>query len=360
MSGSGLRPRYASGLARSIAWLTTVACLTAGMPVLGDVQTTYRHFAVYAAGSSPCFEEWALGVADDLEVQRWLGQLPEPKRQPNLVFAAARWHGLTAPAPYVDLREALLGDTGRIRATILERATQTNDVGRLATLLPAVASVPGHGPVGLLEVGASAGLCLYPDRWSYSWTTNHATVTAGSAAPTLRADVSGPAPLPHEVPEVAWRSGIDLNPLDAADPETCRWLLTLVWPEHEDRRARLEQALDIARREPPDLRRGDLLRVLPALTAEALAALPADGRLIVFHSAVIAYLDVPARAQFAALMRDLLTHPRLHWVSNERPRALPAVTASGPEPPPGRYVLGVDGQAVGHTHQHGRSLHWWG
>lgn len=34
--------------------------------------------------------------------------------------------------------------------------------------------------------------------------------------------------------------------------------------------------------------------------------------------------------------------------------------ASGPEPPLGRYVLGVDGHAVGHTHQHGRSVHWWG
>lgn len=330
------------------------------MQVPHGVAETYRSFAVYAAGSSPCFAEWALGVAEDLEVQRWLATFPEPKRQPNLVFAAARWHGLAAPAPYDDLRGALLGDSGRIRATILERATQTNEVGRLATLLPAFASVSGGGPVGLLEVGASAGLCLHPDRWSYSWTTDHGTVSVGSAVPTLRADVSGPAPLPEEVPEVVWRAGIDLNPLDAADPDTCRWLLTLVWPEHEDRRERLEQALDLARREPTELRRGDLLRELPDLVAEALAALPDGGRLLVFHSAVIAYLDVPGRGRFAALMRELLTEPRLHWISNERPRALPDVTASGPEPPPGRYVLGVDGQAVGHTHQHGRSLHWWG
>ena len=329
------------------------------MQVLGDVQTTYRTFAVYAAGSSPCFEAWALGVAEDHEVQRWLSQLPEAKRQPNLVFAAARWHGLAAPAPYEDLRGALLGDTGRIRATILERATQTNEVGRLATLVPAFASVSGDGPVGLLEVGASAGLCLYPDRWSYTWTTDRGTVTAGSARPTLHADVSGPAPLPHDLLEVVWRGGIDLNPLDAGDPDTRRWLLMLVWPEHEDRRVRLEQAWETARREPPDLRRGDLLRELPGLVAEALTALPEEARLLVVDSAVIAYLDVPERERFAALMRDLLTEPRLHWISNERPRALPAVTATGPVPPPGRYVLGVDGRAVGHTHQHGRSLHWW-
>jgi hypothetical protein len=118
--------------------------------------------------------------------------------------------------------------------------------------------------------------------------------------------------------------------------------------------------LDITRHEPPDLRQGDLLQELPGLVAEALSALPDDGRLLVFHSAVITYLDVPGRELFAALMRDLLTDPRLHWISNERRGALPAVAATGPEPPPGRYVLGVDGQAVGHTHQHGRSLHWYG
>lgn len=334
-------------------------CLTACVPVLEDVQATYRHFAVYAAGNSPCFEQWALGVADDLEVLEWLSSLPEPQRQPNLVFAAARWHGLAAPAPYAGLRTALLGDTGRIRSTILERATQTNEVGRLATLVPAFASLPGDGPLGLLEVGASAGLCLYPDRWSYTWGTEDGTRTAGSTAPILHADVSGPAPLPHDVPHVAWRGGIDLNPLDAADPETRRWLLTLVWPEHEDRRARLEEALGIASRERPDLRQGALLDELPSLAAEALAVLPDDARLLVFHSAVITYLDVPGRERFVAIVQDLLTDRRVHWVSNERPSTFPAVTASGPPPPPGRYVLGVDGQAVGHTHQHGRSLHWW-
>jgi hypothetical protein len=329
------------------------------MQVLGDVQETYRKFAVYAAGNSACFEQWALGVAGDAEVQHWLAGLPEPKRQPNLVFAAARWHGLAAPAPYDDLRSALLGDDGRIRETVLHRATQTNEVGRLATIVPAFAGLAAGRPLGLLEVGASAGLCLFPDRWSYRWDTDAGPVTLTAPGPTLTADVSGPAPLPDRLPEVAWRGGIDLNPLDVTDPDTCRWLVTLVWPEHDDRRERLEQAFEIARREPPAIRRGDLLQELPGLVAEALAALPRDGVLVVFHSAVVAYLDRPQRQQLVALMCDLLADPRVHWVSNDRPGALPAVTGTAPEPPPGRYVLAVDGQAVGHTHQHGRSLHWW-
>ena len=78
------------------------------------------------------------------------------------MFAAARWHGLAAPAPYDALRAALLSDDGTIRATILARATQTNEAGRMATLLPAIALAAEGRPVALLEAGASAGLCLYP------------------------------------------------------------------------------------------------------------------------------------------------------------------------------------------------------
>lgn len=323
------------------------------------VAAQYATFAEEARGQSHCFVEWGRGVAGDDDVLAWIDELPGLKKQPNLVFAAARFHGVPAPGPYAGLRSALLDDDGTIRATIMGRSTQTNEVGRLATLVPAFASLAAYRPVGLLEAGASAGLCLFPDRWSYRWNTHAGPVALTAPGPTLAADISGPAPLPDQLPEVAWRGGIDLNPLDVTDPDTCRWLLTLVWPEHDDRREQLEQALEIARRDPPAIRRGDLLQELPGLVAEALAKLPKDGVLVVFHSAVIAYLDDPRRELFAALMRDLLTDPRVHWVSNDRPGALPAVTGTGPEPPPGRYVLAMDGQAVGHTQQHGRSLHWW-
>ena len=85
-------------------------------------------------------------------MQSWLASLPDAKQQPNLVFASARWHGVAAPAPYDDLRAALLSDDGTIRATILARATQTNEAGRMATLLPALA-LAAERPAG----GAARG-----------------------------------------------------------------------------------------------------------------------------------------------------------------------------------------------------------
>ena len=328
------------------------------MRLYGPINEKYEEFATYA-DDSPCYQAWAYGVAADGEVHRWLSSLPETKQQPNLVFAAARWHGLAAPAPYDALRTALLEDDGAIRATILARATQTNEAGRMATLLPAIALAAGGRPVALLEAGASAGLCLYPDRWGYRWSTDDGVRTAGPATPTLRCEVTGAAPLPDTVPTIAWRGGIDLNPLDVRSEDHMSWLLTLVWPEHDDRRSQLATAIEVARADPPDLRKGDLLETVPSLVEEARQAVGPEGAVVVFHSAVIAYLDNAARTQFAELIGDLVAAGRCHWVSNESPEVLPGVTATGPKPPAGQFVLGLDGRSLGHTHGHGRALHWW-
>ena len=45
---------------------------------------------------------------------------------------------------------------------MMVRSTQTNEAGRCAALLPVLALLPQ--PLALLEVGTSAGLCLFPDR----------------------------------------------------------------------------------------------------------------------------------------------------------------------------------------------------
>jgi hypothetical protein len=325
------------------------------MELFTDVARQYADFARYA-GDSPCFREWTEAVVEDDEVRAWIATLPPIKQQPNLVLAAARWHGVPAPGPYAGFRDALLGDDGTIRATILARATQTNEVGRLATLVPwfaALARREGDRPLALLEAGASAGLCLYPDRWSYSWRTEEATATAGSG-PTLPCKVSGPFTAPAAPPPVAWRGGIDLHPNDVTDADAMAWLENLVWPEQDVRRARLAAAVEIARADPPRLVAGDLLEVLADLVAEAAE----HGPVVVFHSAVIAYLEPPDRTRFQRLMTGLVDAGRCHWVSNEGPRVLPDVTATGPELPADHpaFVLGVDGRAVAWTHGHGATM----
>jgi len=332
------------------------------MELYTGVAEQYVDFARYAEASSPCLAEWSLAVADDGELKAWLAGLPRSKQQPNLVFAAARWHGVAAPGSYDAFRTALLEDSGAIRTTILERSTQTNEVGRLATLTPVFRRLQERGgrPLALLEVGASAGLCLYPDRFAYEWRTAHGLVElapdGAAREAVLTCDVSGDAPLPDRLPEVGWRRGIDLNPLDVRDDDAMRWLEYLVWPEEQERRERLAAAIGVARQDPPTLVTGDLLEELPALVETASTY----GDVVVFHSAVIAYLEPADRQRFQRLAAGLVADGACHWVSNEAPQVLPEVTATGPDVPEelATFVMGVDGRAVAWTHGHGRSMTW--
>jgi hypothetical protein len=319
------------------------------MLLYDDVIEEYRDFATYAAGDSPCFEEWALGVAEDDEVLAWLQTLPAIKRQPNLVFAAARWHGAPAPGPYAGLRQVLLDHEPDVRETVMSRATQTNEVGRLATLAPVLGLL--EGPLALIEVGASAGLCLFPDRYDYAWPPVGGL--RGSGGPLLTAEATGPLPVPTAHPEVAWRGGVDLNPLDVADADAMAWLENLVWPEQDERRERLRAAVEVARQDPPALVRGDLFDHLPALLEQAAP----HGTPVVLHSAVIAYLEQPDRDRFHDLMTGLVAEGRCRWISNEGRRVLPAVTGDL-DVPSGRFVTALDGVPVAWSHGHGHAVDW--
>ncbi|WP_426512046.1 DUF2332 domain-containing protein [Dactylosporangium sp. McL0621] len=310
----------------------------------------YRFFAnVMARGSSPLYERLALGVAGDAGMLEVLEGLPPEKRQPNLLFAAARLVAGT-PEGYRGLRDIVFGRRDEVVAVMLARRTQTNEPGRCAGLYPALAALPQ--PLALLEVGASAGLCLLADRYAYEYTGSDGSVTRGGAtdgAPVLRCRVDGPAPAvtPGAV-AVAWRAGIDLNPLDVTDEEDAHWLRALVWPEQRERRARLDAALELARRDPPRVVAGDLNERLDALVAEA----PAGATLVVLHTAVVDYVPEPARSAFAERVRALPGH----WLSQEMAHVFPAIAARLLEPPPRdevAYVLALDGRPLAFTAMHG-------
>jgi hypothetical protein len=130
----------------------------------------YRWFGrLEAHGRSALYAELAAGVADDELLLGLLQALPESKRQPNLLFGAVRFIG-GSDGGYRSWRSFVIAHWEQIREVILTRSTQTNEVGRCATVLPLLASL--RQPLALIEVGASAGLCLLPDRYSYRYTTS--------------------------------------------------------------------------------------------------------------------------------------------------------------------------------------------
>jgi hypothetical protein len=320
--------------------------------VSNRIAVSYRRFAeLEADGRSPLYAALARGVADDTAVLAFLEPLPAAKQQPNLLLAAVR-HLCGTPRDWAHFRTLLLDNADAVRALMLSRRTQTNEPARCATLLPVLARLPQ--PLALLEVGASAGLCLLPDHYSYCY-GSHCVAPASPSrmpVPLFACDASASTPLPEAVPHVVWRGGLDLNPIDLDSPDDVAWLETLVWPEQVERLARLRAAIAIARDVRPMVVQGDLLVDLPALAAQV----PKAATLVVFHSAVLGYVaDHAARLRFSETVRGL----GAVWISNEAPMVFPAIAAAVDRGDArGRFLLAVDGDPLAWTHSHGATIEW--
>ena len=155
-------------------------------------------------------------------------------------------------------------------------------------------------------------------------------------------------------PEVVWRRGIDLSPVDLGDPDAVRWLESCVWPDQPHRLARLRAAMAVARTDPPLVVPGDLLDQVGPVVAQA----PAGATVVVFHAAALVYLPPPDRRRFAALMAEL---PAV-WLSAEGAGVVPALAARlgrAPTPDPAVFLIGKGpSRLLALADPHGAWLRW--
>ena len=321
-----------------------------------ELKRIAEQYAVFASdearGSSEVYETLAVAVADSGDLLEFIATFPVEKRQPNLFLAAVR-HVCGIPRNADDLRQFVRTFGAQIREVMLSHTTQTNEPARCAVLLPLLAQLPQ--PLALLEVGASAGLCLLLDHYGYDYGNARIDPTvSGDGAPVFSCQVAGAVPIPKSSPRVAWRAGLDLNPLDVRSEPDAAWLETLVWPGQNERLARLHAAINVARRDPPKVVRGDLLTDLARLAATA----PSDATLVIFHTAVLGYvLPRSAREQFAATVKQI----GAEWISNEAPGVFPSIAEKAPPAPArGRFLLARNGTPVAWTGPHGQSIDWFG
>ncbi len=317
------------------------------------VQQRYARFAAQEApGRSALYGEWADGVADDPEVQAVLARIPENRRQPPLVFAVTRMlgSGLTG---YASWRAFVLARADEVVRESSARGLQTNEPLRLAPLLPVLSEI--DGPIALLEIGASAGLCLYPDRYSYRYVDEDGGLLRaldpadGTSPVVLESTVRGEMP-PVRLPEVVWRAGIDLAPLDARDARDRRWLRGLVWPGEEGREQRVTAALDIAAADPPLLVAGDAADRLDALAASA----PAQATLVVTTPGVLVHIPREARRELVARIGVLPAR----WVTIDPPALLDVWSSQVDADAWPGFVVALDGRVRAAADPLGRSWEW--
>ncbi len=315
-----------------------------------EIAEGYRGFAAFEArGASPLYESLALHVAESRSAQAFLLTLSKDKRQPNLFFAAVR-HVAGTPNGPAHFDEIIHQQGDQIAEVMRLRTTQTNEPGRCAVLLPVLAAI--DGPIALIEVGASAGLCLLPDRYGYDYGRVRLDPPKGfrPVAPVLECAACENTPLPRHLPVIVWRAGIDLNPLDVDRDEDVRWLETLVWPEQSLRLARLRAAIGVARKITPRVVRGDLRRDLLDLVQDA----PKDATRVVFHTAVLNYvLPQEDRDDFA----DMVRRTGATWISNESPKVFPQYSRHLTRDR-GAFLMARDTRPVAWTAPHGQAIRW--
>ncbi|WP_370250449.1 DUF2332 domain-containing protein [Nocardioides sp.] len=177
----------------------------------------------------------------------------------------------------------------------LDRAPQTNEVGRAAALFGGLLALAARGerrPVRLVEIGASAGLNLLVDRFRYTGGGLPASGAGPLDSPVHLTAWSGPPPFPTDHwPDVVAREGTDVRPIDATGTEGRLALTAYVWADQRERLERLRGALALAQGAPPPLR--------VAGAADTLAALEprADVVTVVWHSVMWQYLEPAEQAR---------------------------------------------------------------
>jgi hypothetical protein len=269
--------------------------------------------------------------ADMLAIARHVRRPPVP----NVFFAAV--HFLLAETPDHDLRQFyrslrdeprppedagpafrdfVLSNTAKLIPILETRITQTNEVSRCAFLMPAFTVIhrsAGEQPLALIDVGCSAGLHLLWDRYYY----DYGVARVGDPQSTVRiaCELRGgitPA-LPEHFPTCAFRRGIDLHPVNLADPVERRWFDALIWPDHRGRRALAAAAIDQLLRTPPQIVEGDAVHVLES----QLHNVPLDTTLIVYNSAALCQGGAPDEDAIARIVGAWSSRRPMYWLHCE-------------------------------------------
>ncbi|MFF5491523.1 DUF2332 domain-containing protein [Streptomyces virginiae] len=297
---------------------------------------TFRRFAdQQATGLSPLYAALSRAVARTPELLDLAAYTQPGQPAPNMLLGAVHHilrRGVQHPlAPYFTGHEHLteeraadlLSDFSRrhavqIRRIIGARSVQTNEVNRCAVLLPAFAALQQQldddRPIQIVDVGASAGLALLWDRYTYAYDGSLLTLPDSDPDTVLHCEIrGGTPPLSLDPARFTAAVGIEPSPVDVTDPEATEWLISLTWPEQTARMRALDSALALAARTPPTILSGTAQDHL----ADVVAQTPGDHHLVlVFSWSIYQIFGSPGgRNRLVDTLAELSEHRPLHEIS---------------------------------------------
>ena len=344
-------------------------------------------------GYSPTYEQLARSISTDTKLLEFVESSAHPNarrgRVPVLFFAAthdrilanpeceiaAVYRGESDADPMTSFLELIDQERDAIIENMRTRSVQTNEVGRSAALALAFgrATQDVSDALTLFEIGPSAGLNLFIDRFHIDYTRDDMTLASigpNESTVRLRCEVRGPntPPLPTIGFELKARNGLDPMPIDVRSDAECRWLQACIWPGIPDRPQRLSAALDIARQSPPRLIAGDAVTDL----AVSLDEIPESDHLVVFSTWALAYINADGRQAVLDTIDQRGANRDLDFITFEEPRFTP--WAQSAEAGVFEHYLGegtptqlslrswrsgvCTTTALAIAHPHGRWIHW--
>ncbi|MEM9732743.1 MAG: DUF2332 family protein [Pseudomonadota bacterium] len=257
--------------------------------------------------------------------------------------------------PSWDILHRILQEQSDFLCLWVERPPQTNEVSRAAALWAGFMTISAltQKPLALVELGASAGLNLQADRFSY----NLGGHLFGDAASAVRLKPEWKGKPPHAAPiSIMSRAGCDLSPLDPSDDDDALRLTAYVWPDQPERLARLEAALSIARQHPVCVEAKDALVFLEGQLEHADESVCT----VIYSTVAWQYLPPQAQDEGAAMIARhgiRLRQGALAWLRME---------ADGNTPGAGIDLILNPGHTeqqnipLGRAHFHGAWVEWQG
>ena len=183
------------------------------------------------------------------------------------------------------LAGAILRNDGFL-AAFLDSPPQTNETARAAMLLPGFLLIARETglPLSLTEIGSSAGLNLFFDRFHYDYAGREWGPMGSPAelAPEVRGN---PPPLGGEL-RVADRAGSDIAPIYISDPAQRLRLRSYIWADQAARLDRLDAAIGIASERPFTLEQADAAEFV----RKRLRGRKQGEAFVLFHSTMWQYM----------------------------------------------------------------------
>ena len=285
-----------------------------GRDMMKSLDIIANEFVVFSVreceGSSLLYAELANGVSSDIELLELCQNARPGQPIPNLFFGSVHYlllkgrrhplekfypsivsHPKNPQGAFPVFKKFCLSYKDEIVHLLKEKLVQTNEVRRCGYLYPIFSKIyeRTNNPLALMEIGTSAGFQLLWDKYVYSYGSDDWYGNSGSHL-KITMDIKGDnfPEVAKQSPKVGMRIGFDLNIVDLRNKEDKLWLRSLIWPEHKERVAMFNQAVDYVLHNELSLIEGNGLDLINRYVDD----IPLSNTLCVYHTHVANQLSI--------------------------------------------------------------------